>query len=112
MSCARFDFAAMSGAMTKPKKPKPSTFSEIIDLWPETDTGEKNGERRHAGSIQSLADDLGVRYPTAQQWHYRESIPSDRFPAVVEAAKKRKLSDVTLELLHSIKPGWQQRKAS
>lgn len=116
MTCVRFGFAAVSCAMTKPKKQIPQTFSAIIDLWPETDTTERKGSRsgwRHTGSIQTFADDLGVKYMIAQQWHHRESIPADRFPAVVKAAQKRRLREVTLELLHSITPGWQrQRKAS
>ncbi len=63
---------------------------EIIDLWP-------------TPSIRSFADDLGLKYSTAQVMRYRNSIASDHWTAVVEAAKRRGFKDVTMELLAHLK---------
>lgn len=96
-------------------KPRPTSFAEVIDRWPEAETPKKTKvtklyERRYAGSIQTFADDLGITYVRAQMMRYRNSIPPTYFPKVVEAAKRRKIRGITHKLLLEIVPGWQQRR--
>ena len=63
---------------------------DIIDLWP-------------APSIRSFADDLGLKYSTAQVMRYRNSIASDHWAAVVKAAHDRGLKGISMELLAALK---------
>lgn len=63
------------------------SFSDLISRWP---------------SIGAYADDMGLKYVTAQMQRYRDSIPATYWPAVVKVAKKRGISGVTLELLASL----------
>lgn len=61
------------------------SFAEIIDLWP-------------SPSLRSFADDIGVRYVTAQLMRHRNSIAPKYWNAVVAGAERRRISGVTLEL--------------
>lgn len=63
---------------------------DIIDLWP-------------SPSIRSFADDLGLKYSTAQVMRYRNSISSDHWAAVVAAARSRGFAGITMELLAALK---------
>jgi hypothetical protein len=66
------------------------TFRSIIDLWP---------------SLQAFADDLGVKYVTAQLMRHRDSIASKHWRQTVISASHRNIPGVTLELLATIEPG-------
>lgn len=63
---------------------------DIIDLWPKP-------------SIRSFADDLGLKYTTAQVMRWRNRIADDHWMAVVEAARKRGFQGVTMEALATLK---------
>lgn len=63
------------------------TFSGIIDKWP---------------SLQEFAEDIGVKYVTAQVMRHRNSIDSKHWKALVCGAEKRLFADVTLEALAEI----------
>ena len=59
------------------------SYRDIIDAWP---------------SRRALAEDLGVDYETVKKWRQRDSIPAAHWPALVKAARRRKVR-VTLTLL-------------
>ena len=63
-----------------------NSFRDIIDLWP---------------SIRDFANEIGVRYGTAQVMRYRNQLKDEHWQAVVSAAAKRGLP-VTLDMLASI----------
>jgi len=67
-----------------------TSFRSIIDLWP---------------SLQAFADDLGVKYVTAQLMRHRDSIASKHWRQTVTSAHRRKIPGVSLEILASIKAG-------
>jgi hypothetical protein len=67
--------------------PHMTTYTEIIDRWP---------------SLSSYAEDIGVRYGTAQVMRYRGSIPARYWKRVVAAAARRGIEGVSLDLLASI----------
>jgi hypothetical protein len=67
--------------------PGMTTYTEIIDRWP---------------SLSTYADDIGVRYGTAQVMRYRGSIPAKYWKRVVTAAARRGIEGVSLDLLASI----------
>lgn len=67
-----------------------TSFRSIIDLWP---------------SLQAFADDLGVKYVTAQLMRHRDSIASAHWRKAVRSAERRKIHGVSLEILASIKAG-------
>lgn len=70
---------------------------DIINLWPQP-------------SIRTFADDLGLKYTTAQLMRYRNSIAADHWHDVVKAAKRRGFDHVTIELLADLKAaGGRQR---
>lgn len=60
------------------------TFVQLIDAWP---------------SLRVFAGDVGVPYVTAQMMKFRDSINARHWPAIVEAAGRRKISGVTLVAL-------------
>lgn len=62
------------------------TFAEIIGLWPST---------------AEFAKDVNATAVTARAWKNRNSIPGERWLAVVNAANRRGYS-ITLEQLASI----------
>jgi hypothetical protein len=62
------------------------TFHDVIALWP---------------SISALAADAGVTYGVAKQWRRRNSIPADRWAALVTAGQARGL-DVSADLFAGI----------
>ncbi len=64
------------------------SHKDIIDAWP---------------SLVNFAVEHGVKYDTAKAWRRRDSIPPQYWPAIVAAARRRNLHNVTLELLSSIK---------
>lgn len=66
----------------------PTTFVEIIDLWP---------------SPEELASDIGYNAGGVRTWRWRKTIPSSWFAAVSDAAARRGFSGVTLHLMHSLK---------
>lgn len=65
-------------------RPRMQTFADIINLW---DTAEAFGA------------DLGITGLRARQWRNRNSIPPEWWTATVEAAKRRDLGGVSLQLL-------------
>lgn len=73
---------------------KPKTFTDLIGLWPDR---------------PSFARAIGVKNITAQQMAYRDSINAKYFGAVIKAAKKAGLDEITLELLSEIA---ERRKAA
>lgn len=50
------------------------SFRHIIGLWPSPD---------------ALAVDIGAKVETVRKWRQRDSIPADRWLAVIDAAKAR-----------------------
>lgn len=62
------------------------TINDVVSLWP---------------SISEFAADAGVAYGVAQQWRRRNSIPAERWSAVVAAASRRGVP-VVLETLAAI----------
>ena len=60
------------------------TFTEIIHLWP---------------SKADFAADVGEEREAVRGWEHRNSIPGHAFAAIVDAAKRRGISGVTLEVL-------------
>jgi hypothetical protein len=66
--------------------------SELCNVWP---------------SDADLARDLGVPYPTVAAWKQRGSIPASYWRRLLRAAKARRLTQVTADLLidlHARKP--------
>jgi len=63
------------------------TFADIIDRWP---------------SLQDFADDIGVKYVTAQLMRHRNSIAPNHWKALVSGAEMRRIEGVTLEALAEI----------
>lgn len=62
--------------------------SDIIDMWP---------------TIAEFASDVRVEYQAARKMHERDSINSKHWYRVIEAAKLREYSNVTLEALANYK---------
>jgi hypothetical protein len=60
------------------------THTAIIDLWP---------------SIDALSAEVGEKRDTVRKWKERGRIPLRAWPKLTEAAKQRKLRNVTLETL-------------
>lgn len=63
---------------------KLTSFSDLIAQWP---------------SLVVFHEDLGVPYPTAAAMKQRGSIGSEHWARVVEAASKRGIEGVTVEML-------------
>jgi hypothetical protein len=59
------------------------TFTAVCELWP---------------NIQSLADDMGVPYTTAQSWKNRDTIPAPAWQRLLRAANKRNIPGLSVEL--------------
>lgn len=71
----------------------PRTFKDVIDAWGIGCDTVIEGHRR-------LAADIGTTPEHVKQMRRRDSISSDYWPSVVEAAAKRKLPGwITLEAL-------------
>jgi hypothetical protein len=64
-----------------------NSFSEVLALWP---------------TLSELAADLDLPYGVVKQWRRRNSIPSDKWQALVLAAQRRGHRRITAELLTSI----------
>ncbi len=60
------------------------TFSAVVNAWP---------------SAAELARDLGISEIRTRAWRNREMIPAENWLAVVEAANRRGIEGVTLDLL-------------
>lgn len=63
------------------------THAEILGLWP---------------SLSDVADDVGARVVAVRKWRARNSIPSEYWLPLVQAAAKRGIRGVTLMLLAQI----------
>ncbi len=61
-------------------------FTDVIDLWP---------------SARALAEDVGEKTASVHKWRQRDSIPGDKWLAIVTAAKQRGY-DIDLGALASI----------
>ena len=72
-----------------------TSFRAIIDKWP---------------SLQAFADDLGVKYVTAQLMRHRDSVASKHWHKAVTSARKRKIDGVTLEVLAATQAARQERR--
>lgn len=66
-----------------------STFSAVIDRWPEP-------------APVTLAADIGEEPGTVRQWRNRNVLPDRVWLSVVEAAGRRGIDGVSLELLASL----------
>jgi len=64
------------------------THTDIIKSWPSK-----------AGLYDLMAEDLGVPEGTIAVWKHRGRIPAESWLAVVDAARRRRLSGVTLRAL-------------
>lgn len=71
------------------------TFADVINRWE---------------TVAEFATDLCIPYQTAAAWRQRNSIPSPRWGAVVEAAARRGFFEITVELLASISAATRQDK--
>lgn len=67
-----------------------NTFAAIINAW------ESPGQ---------LAEDLGEEPGTVRQWRNRDTLPDRVWKATVEAAERRGIAGVTLEVLADIAAG-------
>lgn len=63
------------------------SFSELIDCF---------------GGAAQMASEIDVPANTIRQWAARDSIPAWSWQGIVEAAKRRSIEAVTLELLASL----------
>lgn len=63
------------------------TFRDVISRWP---------------TVPSMGVDAGVGERTAFSWWQRDSIPADRFAAIIRAARLRGYEGVTAERLAEI----------
>lgn len=74
------------------------THTDIINRWP---------------SLRAFADDICVKYVTAQVMRYRGAIGRHHWDAVVDAAQRRNFHDITHALLSRTAPkrGAQRRAA-
>ena len=54
-------------------------------------------------TIAKFAEATGQPYERACQWHKRNCIAPEHFPAVIEASKERGLQGVSFEFLHRIR---------
>lgn len=65
-----------------------NSHRQIIDRW---------------GNRAAFAREVGVDYQVARQWCNRNSIPSEYWMDVVNAAQRRGFPDISLDLLATIK---------
>ena len=78
-------------ANVAPMTTRPASVAEIIGLWP---------------SAEILADDLGFKYRSRPRvMKHRGRIPRDHWDALVEAAERRGIEGVTLDVLESVHRG-------
>lgn len=54
-------------------------------------------------TVSALAAEFHAPYQTVAAWKQRKTIPAERWPELIEVAKKRGV-DLTLEMLHE----WQR----
>lgn len=64
-----------------------NSFTDVIRLWPKP---------------KALAALIDERPGTVRQWVIRDTIPSDKFPAVVNAAAEWHFPQVTMDLLKQL----------
>ena len=60
-----------------------NTFRDVIDCWQ---------------SNQILADDIGEKLGTVRKWRVRDSIPPDKWEAVIDMARRRRIKGITAQL--------------
>ncbi len=65
------------------------TFADIIDRWPRP-------------APVTLAADIAEQPATVRQWRNRSVLPDRKWKATVEAAQRRGIEGVTLEVLAEI----------
>jgi hypothetical protein len=68
------------------RKAPVENFSQLIGLWPKP-------------FLSNFAADIGVPYVTANMMRQRNSIAARYWASIVEAAEKRGIEGVTIELL-------------
>jgi len=66
------------------------TFIDVINRWP---------------TVVAFANETGTEVATAYKWRKRNSIPSSVWLTVIEAAKQRDFTDVTVDQLAIIAQG-------
>jgi hypothetical protein len=54
-------------------------------------------------TVAKFAEAAGQPYERASQWHKRNCIASEHFPAVIKAAEDHGIDGVTFEFLHKIR---------
>lgn len=64
--------------------PMCETFADLIGEWPR----HRDDRGRKRSSIASFAADVGVAYSHAQVMRYRNSVPVEFWPAVIDAAER------------------------
>lgn len=69
------------------KLERPSSFTEVIGLWP---------------TQVELASDTGAAVYAVRQWKARDRIPAEWWDALLAAANKRRFRQVTADLLLSL----------
>jgi len=63
-------------------------FRTVMSRWPDN-------------KINNLARDLGEKPDTVRRWEYRNSIPSNKFHALLAAARKRGIKLTCKELIEA-----------
>lgn len=66
-----------------------NSFRDVISLWP-------------TPSLTNLASELKLSYGRVKKWWRRDSIPSEHWQAMVDAAASRHFDQVTFEALGRI----------
>jgi hypothetical protein len=61
-------------------------LTDVFDIWP---------------SLAEMARDIGIEYQTVAKWSQRGRIPPESWDAVIEAAKRKKVT-VTPGLLNRL----------
>lgn len=64
-----------------------NTHAEILGLWP---------------SLNDVANDVGARIVAVRKWRARNNIPAEYWLPLVQAAHRRNIRGVTLEILARI----------
>jgi len=65
----------------------PNNFKDLIGRWP---------------SDAVFSTDIGARHKTVIVWKHRNSIPREYWKATADAAKRRGIKDVNLEVFASL----------
>lgn len=54
------------------------------------------------GGTAKFADATGQKTGTVRLWLHRDAIPAQHYPAIVLAARRRRVPGISLEVLHSM----------